>query len=98
MDSESRAGGSHYLLLLGTRKLSEYRLCYGRRGLDRKRVHEHARCRRHFVDLSQPEGNDLCSNFTPSLILFCSLRLLCAGCLLRFVAKGTCMYFENSLA
>lgn len=56
MDGESRARGGHYLLLFGTRELSEYRLCYGGRGLDRKRVHEHARCRCHFVGLCQPVG------------------------------------------
>lgn len=54
MDGQSRARGSHDLLLLGTRKLPEYRLCYGGGGLDRKGVHEHARRRRHFFCLFQP--------------------------------------------
>ena len=35
MDAESGAGGSHYLLLLGTRELPKYRLCYGEGGLYR---------------------------------------------------------------
>ena len=55
MDGESRARGSHYLLLLGTRKLPEYGLCYGRGRLDCKGVHEHARRRCHVVTY-QPAG------------------------------------------
>lgn len=71
MDGESRARGSDYLLLLGTRKLSEYRLRYGGGGLDGKRVHEHARRRCHVFDFSQPAGYQLDYKATPSLVLLC---------------------------
>ena len=55
MDGEPRARGCHYLLLLGTRKLPEYGLCYGGGRLDCKGVHEHARRRCHVVTC-QPAG------------------------------------------
>ena len=42
MDAKSGTRRSHYLLLLCTRELPEYRLCYGEGGLYRQRVHEHA--------------------------------------------------------
>lgn len=71
MDGESRARGSHYLLLLGTRKLPKYRLRYGGGGLDGKRVHEHARRRCHAVGFSQPAGYQFDYKATPSLMLLC---------------------------
>ena len=59
MNGESRARGSHYLLLLRTSELAKYRLCYGGRGLNRKGIHEHARRRRHCVGLFSPQALDL---------------------------------------
>ena len=56
MDAKSGARGSHYLLLLSTRELPKYRLCYGEGGLYRQRIHEHARRCRHFIEVSQPAG------------------------------------------
>ena len=59
MDSESRARGSHYLLLLGARKLPENGLCYRGGGLDCEGVHEHVRRRRHVGPDLQPAGCQL---------------------------------------
>ena len=60
MDGKSRARCSHYLLLLGTRKLPEYRLCDGGGGLDGKRVHEHARRRCHVVGFPSARRLSIC--------------------------------------
>ena len=57
MDAKSGARGGHYLLLLSTCELPEYRLCDGEGRLYRQRVHEHARRRRHFIEISQPAGS-----------------------------------------
>ena len=72
MDGESRARGSHDLLLFGTRKLPQYRLCYGGRGLDCKGVHEHARRCRHVLGDSQPAGYQFNCKRTPSSMLLCA--------------------------
>ena len=56
MDSESRARSSHYLLLLGARKLPENGLCNRGGGLDCQGVHEHVRRRRHIGPDLQPAG------------------------------------------
>ena len=72
MDCESRARGSHYLLLLTTCELPKYRLCDGGRGLDGKRVHEHARRRRHVVKFSRPAGYQFDYEATPSSTLLCA--------------------------
>ena len=56
MDSKSRARSSHYLLLLGARKLPENGLGYRGGGLDCQGVHEHVRRRRHSGPDPQPAG------------------------------------------
>ena len=56
MDSKSRARSSHYLLLLGARKLPENGLGYRGGRLDCQGVHEHVRRRRHIGPDPQPAG------------------------------------------
>ena len=58
MNGESRARGSHYLLLFRASELAQYRLCYGGGGLNGEGVHKHARRRRHCVGLFSPQAFD----------------------------------------
>ena len=56
MDGESRARGSHYLLLFGACELPENGLGYRGGGLDCQGVHEHVRRRSHIGPNPQPAG------------------------------------------
>lgn len=70
MDSKSRARSSHYLLLLGARKLPENGLGYRGGRLDCQGVHEHVRRRRHVGPDPQPAGCQFDATPTKFELLF----------------------------